>query len=682
MSHHSAKKTVGAAIIFLILAVFFSESVCAFNIEKIGDKGLFPHPGGDRHNSYAWCMGILPHSDGDYLYVGSNRDVAYLVTAGLFRTIKNTTDYTTVKGYVETLYGGDIIGYPTQAEVDLRPRIFRLKLNSAGASWELIYTAPIAQGIVPLELGYRGMQVFTDSVGETALYVVSDAGATKVSRVLKISADSDPQNVIVQEVFRVQGTASLRPIAVHGGKLYIGANNDIYEASNPESMSDWTKIAADSDFGGLVASGKKAMLWQFASFNDYLYVTLAEDVDPVQQPQTADNGGAWLFKGQFDAGLAQWVWTPIVADQSLFPAAPYPKGMGNRFNSTFSLASFKDNLYVGTLMTFPSLIGTGNVQLVLQNRIPPQIYRVSKTDVCAMVIGDTVGPTRSSVFPSRIGNYGAGFFVPNIFQTLSFDETIRNANFSLNQYLWWMAEYNGKLYASTFDLRVFLKYLTRTNLEVLGVLVPGDNAAWQTVQTMLSALDLYNDNPPGCDIYYTSDGVNWSPLTRDGFGDPFNYGARVLLPPGLADQPFYVGMANPFYGAQVYTVRDTGSGQGSPDGGGGGCFIATAAFGSALDPHVGILRDFRDRFLMVNAPGRSFVRFYYSQSPAAASFLERHEGLKAMVRLGLTPVIGICYLFLNGFGAMVIIGFALLPMAVLLICLGRRRRQKGSVECC
>jgi multisubunit Na+/H+ antiporter MnhC subunit len=50
--------------------------------------------------------------------------------------------------------------------------------------------------------------------------------------------------------------------------------------------------------------------------------------------------------------------------------------------------------------------------------------------------------------------------------------------------------------------------------------------------------------------------------------------------------------------------------------------------------------------------------------------------------LGLTPVIGICYLFLNGFGAMVIIGFALLPMAVLLICLGRRRRQKGSVECC
>ena len=32
-------------------------------------------PGGDRENSYAWCMDILPQADGDYLYVGSNRDL-------------------------------------------------------------------------------------------------------------------------------------------------------------------------------------------------------------------------------------------------------------------------------------------------------------------------------------------------------------------------------------------------------------------------------------------------------------------------------------------------------------------------------------------------------------------------------------------------------------------------------
>lgn len=675
MSHHSSKRTTRIALVFFLGMLIFAGTVQAFTVQKIGDKGLYPLPDGDRHNSYAWCMGILHHSDGDYLYVGSNRDIVYLVSAGFFRTTKSTTDFATVKGYIEGFFGSDVGTYPTQADVDLHPRIFRLKLNAA-ADWELIYTAPNAQGIVPLELGYRGMQVFTDTAGETALYIVTDAGATKVSRVLKISADSDPQNVMVKEVFRVQGTASLRPITVYSGKLYIGANNDIYEAANPEATGDWTKIATDSDFGGLVAAGRKAMLWQFAGFNGYLYATLSEDVDPAQ-PQTADNGGAWLFKGKFDAALARWVWTPIIADPSLFPAAPYPKGLGNRFNTTLSLAPFRDNLYVGTLMTFPSLIGTGNAGLILPNRIPPQIFRITKTDECAMVIGDTAGPTRSTIFPSRIGNYGAGFFQPNILQMLSLDATLRDANFSLNQYLWWMAEYNGKLYASTFDLRVFLKYVTRTNLETAGVLAPGDDTGWQTVQAGLQAVEFYNDNPPGCDIYYTSDGVNWSALTRDGFGDPFNYGARVLLPSTVAAHPLYVGMANPFFGAQVYTVADTAVAAPDSGGGGGGCFIATAAFGSSLDPRVVILRSFRDQFLLESAPGRFFVRFYYSHSPAAARFLENHAGLKPFVRLGLLPVVGMSYLFIHGLGAPMIFLFSIV-MLLLWIFRGRRRAQRDQ----
>lgn len=87
---------------------------------------------------------------------------------------------------------------------------------------------------------------------------------------------------------------------------------------------------------------------------------------------------------------------------------------------------------------------------------------------------------------------------------------------------------------------------------------------------------------------------------------------------------------------------------------GGGCFIATATFGSYLDPHVQVLREFRDKYLLTNTPGQAFVTFYYQYSPSIAQFIRDHEYIRMATRWALTPVVygikyptGILFIFIS-----------------------------------
>ncbi len=84
------------------------------------------------------------------------------------------------------------------------------------------------------------------------------------------------------------------------------------------------------------------------------------------------------------------------------------------------------------------------------------------------------------------------------------------------------------------------------------------------------------------------------------------------------------------------------NGQCVPDQtGGGGCLIATAAFGSELAPQVQMLREIRDNTVLGTTSGTAFMtgfnQFYYSFSPTIADWERENPIFQDAVRITITP---------------------------------------------
>jgi len=105
------------------------------------------------------------------------------------------------------------------------------------------------------------------------------------------------------------------------------------------------------------------------------------------------------------------------------------------------------------------------------------------------------------------------------------------------------------------------------------------------------------------------------------------------------------------------------------------CFIATAAYGTPMAEEIGILREFRDEYLLTNPVGKDLVEFYYRVSPPIAEFITEHPSLKPIVRAGLVPAVAMSTIAVNTTPTekTAIIGLLVLFSAALAVWATRRR---------
>ena len=223
-------------------------------------------------------------------------------------------------------------------------------------------------------------------------------------------------------------------------------------------------------------------MYSMTVFRDHLYVGT---LNPKRGYQI------WKTRAE---GAAPYRWTQVVRDGA---------HRGNLNEGVVSMCVFNDALFVGS-----GISNGGRNRTYGIGPAAGEIIKVYPDDSWDLIVGDARA-TPDGMKRPRSG-MSAGFDNP------------------FAGYMWSMAAHDGQLYVGTFDSLVFASW--------------GNGSRWPR-QFTPDELGDWIDLRGGFDLWRTSDGLEWKPVTRNGFGNPFNYGARTVrsTPRGL-----FVGTANPF----------------------------------------------------------------------------------------------------------------------------------------
>ena len=152
-------------------------------------------------------------------------------------------------------------------------------------------------------------------------------------------------------------------------------------------------------------------------------------------------------------------------------------------------------------------------------------------------------------------------------------------------------------------------------------------------------------------------GAKIQKLTQDGYLELFVIQNQKIISQGSTETNF----------GEVY-ITDNCLSNSAPTPQGGGCLIATAAYGSELAPQVQQLREIRDNKLMNTESGSAFMsgfnELYYTFSPTIADMERESPMFKEAVKLGLTPMLSTLSIMENAESESEVLGLGLSVIAL------------------
>lgn len=439
---------------------------------------------GDTNNSYAWAMEWYNNK----LYVGTGRAQLCVETEILHQTYPKWL-YPPLDPFLAAPCN------PVPQDVPLAAEIWALDPSGSPpltqTNWTEVYQSPYtvpvtftntsAMTVAPRDMGFRGMSVFTATDGSAALYVSGvstkpiNGSAVPPPSLLRstdgisfTAVPADP-GTLLGNINLMGGDCCLREQLGNAGEFYVAitkfsGSGSIFASSNPSHGDDSFQRVTPISMG-VTAS---------AFFNGHLYVG-------GSTPQ-----GYTVWRTQTGCTIPS-------CHPSFVELIPPGGGLGASGNSdVLSLHAFTDtasipHLYVGT---------DGS-----HNSTPAEIIRLNQDDSWNLIMGDPRVVNGVPITPTSGLNSGFGW--------------------PLNQHVWSMEDYNGVLYAGTYDASTLWK----------------DNDP------------LYNTPQMGFDLWASTDGLTFTPVTVNGFGDIFSFGARTMkaTPYGL-----FVGSANWDQGLRIW----------------------------------------------------------------------------------------------------------------------------------